>query len=236
VTAPFTIEPFLDVFAAYNAAIWPSQIVALVLGLIAVTALLRLWPIASRLIPAILALMWAVNGIGYHLLFFATINPAAPLFAAFFVAQAILFMASAMTPTGLRFQTGRDLRTLTGAGFIIYAMAIYPLIGIWAGHGLMKGPMFGVAPCPTTIFSIGMLIMARGRWVVWLAIIPILWSLFGLAAAWQLSIPEDIALPLAGAVLLIALALDASRRAPQDLHVGARRCAAPVANLRQDVP
>ena len=212
VTPPFTIEQFLGVFADYNAAIWPSQVVALVLGLIAIVALSRRWPIATRLIPAILALMWAVNGIGYHFLFFAAINPAAPLFAGFFVAQAILLAASAMSPTGLRFETGRDFRTVMGAGFIAYAMALYPVIGIWAGHGLMKGPMFGVAPCPTTIFTIGMLLMARGRRVAWLAIIPLLWSLIGLAAAWQLGIPEDVALPVAGAVLLMALVLDAFRR------------------------
>ncbi len=208
-TPPFTIEQFLGVFAVYNAAIWPVQIVATALGLVAIAALWQKWPIAARLIPAILALLWAVNGIGYHFLFFATINPAAPLFAIFFVAQAILFAASAMSPAGLRFEAGRDLRTLLGAGFITYAMVVYPIFGIWAGHGLMKGPMFGVAPCPTTIFTIGLLLMARGRWVAWLAIIPFLWSLIGLAAAWQLGITEDIALPVAGVALLIALGADA---------------------------
>lgn len=210
-TTPFTIEEFLGVFAAYNAAICPAQLVAFVLGVLAITALWRRWPIAARLIPAILALMWVVNGIGYHYLFFATINPAAPLFALFFVVQAVLFSVCALLPTALRFVTGRDVRTVFGAAILIYAIAVYPIIGLWAGHGLMKGPMFGVAPCPTTIFTIGMLMMARGPWVPWLAIIPFLWSLVGLAAAWQLSIPEDIALPVAGVVLLLALLIDAIR-------------------------
>jgi Family of unknown function (DUF6064) len=211
-TAPFSIEQFLAVFAVYNAAIWPVQIVAFVLGFIAIAALWRKWLIAARLIPAILALMWAVNGIGYHFLFFAKINPAAPLFAGFFVAQAILFAINAISPTALRLETGRDFRTMVGAGFIAYAMSIYPIIGNWAGHGLMKGPMFGVAPCPTTIFTIGMLLMARGRWVTWLAIIPVLWSLIGIAAAWQLGILEDIALPVAGVALLTALVVDTFQR------------------------
>lgn len=208
---PFTIEQFLGVFAAYNATIWPVQIVAFVLGLDAVTALWQNRRVASHLISAILALMWAWNGIGYHFLFFTAINPAATLFAAFFVAQAILFAISAMSSKGLRFETKRDARTLLGAGFIAFALVVYPILGIWAGHGLTKGPMFGVAPCPTTIFTIGMLLLARGRWVVWLSIIPILWSLVGLAAAWQLGIPEDSALPVAGVILLVALAVDARR-------------------------
>lgn len=211
-TAPFTIERFLGVFAAYNAAIWPTQIAAFVLGLVAVAALWRKWPIAARLIPSILALMWAVNGIGYHFLFFAEINPAASLFAAFFVAQAVLFAASAISATGMRFETGRDFRTAAGAAFITYAMVVYPVFGFWAGHGLMKGPMFGVAPCPTTIFTIGMLLMARAGWVGWLSVIPFLWSLVGLAASLQLGMLEDVALPLAGATLLIMVALNRVRR------------------------
>jgi hypothetical protein len=211
-TAPFTSEQFLGVFAAYNAAIWPAQIVIFILGLMAVTALWRKWPIAPRLIPAILALMWAVNGIGYHFLYFATINPAALLFAAFFVAQAAMLAVSAAATTGIRFVTGRELRTGFGAAFVAYAIAVYPIIGNWAGHGLMKGPMFGVAPCPTAIFTIGMLLMARGRWVVWLAIIPLLWSMVGFAAAVQLGMTEDLLLPLAGAALLISLALNQVRR------------------------
>jgi hypothetical protein len=212
VSPPFTIDQFLGVFAAYNAAIWPVQIVAAVLGLTAVVALWRRWQIASWLIPAILALMWALNGIGYHFMFFAAINPAAPLFAAFFVAQAILFAIGAIPATGMRFETGHDFRTRIGAGFIAYAMVVYPIIGIWAGHGLMKGPMFGVAPCPTTIFTIGILLMARGRSVAWLAIIPVLWSLVGLAAALQLGMLEDLALALAGAAIVVVRS--PARRAP----------------------
>jgi Family of unknown function (DUF6064) len=221
VTTPFTIEQFLGVFVAYNSAIWPAQILAYVLGLAAVAALWGRWPIASQLIPAILVLLWAMNGIGYHYLFFTTINPAATLFAGLFLIQAILFAASAVSAKVMRFETGRDFRSFAGASFIIYAMLVYPILGIWAGHGLMKGPVFGVAPCPTTIFTIGMLLLARGRWVAWLAIIPFLWSLVGLAAALQLGIPEDWGLPVAGLALILVLGFDAhrawqNRRPPAD--------------------
>ncbi len=36
---PFTLEQFLNVFATYNKAIWPAQILAYVLGAVAVAAL-----------------------------------------------------------------------------------------------------------------------------------------------------------------------------------------------------
>ena len=210
-TAPFTIEQFLGVFAAYNYAIWPIQILACGLGLIAVSALWFRTTLAAQLILSILALMWAVNGVGYHFLFFAEINPLAKGFAAFFVLQSILFAVCVLVPSDLRFEMRRNFRSAAALSFIVYALLIYELLGCWAGHGLMAGPLFGVAPCPTTIFTIGMLLLARGGWVVWLSIIPLLWSLVGLAAALQLGIPEDFGLPVAGFGLVSALIIEKYR-------------------------
>ena len=121
--------------------------------------------------------LWAFTGIGYHLAFFARINPLAPVFAGFFVVQAILFLVAAIRPGDLRLSTALALPSVLGLAIIFYAMAVYPVLGSWAGHGGMAGPMFGLAPCPTTIFTLGLLMIARGRWVVWLSIIPVLWSL-----------------------------------------------------------
>ena len=216
---PFTVEEFLSVFAAYNAAIWPLHIAAYALGAVALVALFTAEKGIVRLALASLAILWAFTGIGYHLVFFARINPIAQVFAGLFVLQSILFLASAVRPGDLRLHLGRDLRSAAGFLTILYAVVIYPVLGIWAGHGLMAGPMFGVAPCPTTIFTIGMLLIARGHWVIWLSIIPFLWSLIGLAAAIQLGIPEDLAMPVAGIVLAGALGLQAWRKrtSPTDM-------------------
>ncbi len=202
---PFTVAQFLGVFVDYNAAIWPLQIVAYGLGVLAVVGLWLSGTLAIQVILAVLAFMWAVNGVGYHFLFFAEITPLARVFAAFFVLQSILFATSIMVPNDLRFETRPSFRSAAGLFFIVYAMLFYELLGYWAGHGLMAGPLFGVAPCPTTIFTIGMLLLARGKWVALLSIIPLLWSLIGLAAAIQLGIPEDAGLPAAGIALAIAL-------------------------------
>lgn len=209
---PFTISDFLAVFAAYNAAIWPFHLVAYGLGLMVLTAVARPRPDAVRLAFAALAILWVFTGIGYHLMFFATINPIAPAFAAFFVLQGILLLASAIRPGDLRLELEHDLPSIAGLVTIAYALAIYPVLGIWAGHGLMAGPMFGVAPCPTTIFTLGVLMIARGTWVIWLSVIPIMWSLIGLAAAIQLGIPEDMAMPVAGMFLAGTLGARAWRR------------------------
>lgn len=220
---PFTIEAFLAVFAAYNAAIWPFQIVAYGFAMVAFSAIFFPQKHLRQFAFAALAVLWAFTGIGYHYLFFTTINPLAPVFAAFFVLQAVLFSASAIRPGDLTLQIGRDFRTAAGLITIIYALLIYPISGIWAGHGLMMGPMFGVAPCPTTIFTIGILLLARGRWVVWLSIIPFLWSLIGLAAAVQLGIPEDLAMPVAGAILAAVLVAQTWRNRHSEIDMASHR-------------
>lgn len=211
-SAPFSIEQFFDVFASYNAAIWPAQLAAYFLGLAVVASLALKRLHAPRFILSALALMWLWNGIGYHLLFFAEINPAATVFAGVFIVQAMLLAGCALAPGGLTFRVGRDFRSMAGLAFIIYAMIIYPVLGCWADHGFTSGPMFGVAPCPTTIFTIGLLLLARGRLVYLLSIVPFLWSLVGLAAALQLGMLEDLALPIASIVLAVVLATDFRRR------------------------
>jgi Family of unknown function (DUF6064) len=211
VSPPFTIEQFLGVFVAYNAAIWPTQIAAYCLGLVAIAALWLSGARASRLILMILALMWAQNGIGYQFLFFSVINPAANLFAGLFILQALLFALAMFSGPRIVFEPRGNFRSFAGFAFITYAMLIYPVLGVWAGHGFIAGPMFGVAPCPTTIFTIGMLLLARGTWTIWLSIIPLLWSLIGLAAALQLGILEDLGLAVAGAVLMAVLSAELFR-------------------------
>jgi hypothetical protein len=65
--------------------------------------------------------------------------------------------------------------------------------------------VFGVTPCPTTIFTWGMLLLVQGRTPLHLTAIPLLWSLIGGSAAWLLAVPEDASLPLAAFVALALL-------------------------------
>jgi hypothetical protein len=88
VNLPFTVPEFFEVFARYNQAVWPIQIMFVV---IAVVAAIAVWaqPVRySRVVLLILAALWAWIGVVYHAMFFRSINPAAALFAALFIAQA----------------------------------------------------------------------------------------------------------------------------------------------------
>ena len=195
---PFTAEVFFSVFEQYNRAIWPAQIVAYGLGLVVVLLTLRPVPGGNKVIGALLAAAWAWIGVVYHLMHFAAIDVAAPAFGAVFIVQALLFAWTGAIGGKIAFRFRADVFGWTGLGFVFFAMAVYPLIGWLAGHGWPRAPLFGIAPCPTTIFTMGVLMLTEGRTPLRLVAIPVLWSLIGGTAAWLLEVPEDFALLLVG--------------------------------------
>lgn len=195
----FTVEQFLDVFEKYNEALWPLQIVAYVVGIALVGLALTKWKRASAVIFGALAVMWAGMAVGYMWLYFADINPAAKLFGALFLAQAVLLAIAAVRERGAAYGGRRDWRTWVGLGLIAYGMVVYPLLGLALGHTYPRAPMFGLVPCPTTIFTFGMLLLAARpkRLLLWL---PLVWSVIGFYAALKFGIREDIGLLIAGIV------------------------------------
>ena len=73
----------------------------------------------------------------------------------------------------------------------------WPLADL-SGHGWPSLRVAGLAPDPTAAFTLGLLLLTRGRTPVHLAVIPLLWIVVAGATAWILAIPQDLALPLAG--------------------------------------
>lgn len=209
---PFAHEQFFEVFRTYNGAIWPAQVVAYLVGIVAVVALARPGRGAGQLVSAILALMWLWVGLGYHIGYFAPANPVAYAFGALFIVQAMLFVRAGVIGDRLSFRFALGVLSLLGVAFVFYAMVIYEMLGLVAGHGLMKGPLFGVAPCPTAIFTFGVLMMAQNPVPWWLLPIPVLWALIGTSAAVTLGVAEDFGLPVAAIFAVLSFALASRHR------------------------
>ncbi len=191
VVLPFTQDQFRAVFVSYNTAIWPIQIGAYLLGGIALALLFGKSHGADRAIAGILAAMWLWTGLAYHALFFHPINQAAYLFAALFIFQGGYLIYAGVYHDQIRFSPGRGLATWAGCLFIIYAAILYPLIGLSTGHVYPEIPMFGVTPCPVTIFTFGLLLLTAPPVSGWLLVIPSVWSLIGGSAAILLHVPQD---------------------------------------------
>jgi hypothetical protein len=195
---PFTTEQFLGVFERYNLAIWPLQIVAYALGLVAVALALRPVGPSDRIIGAILACFWLWMGAVYHLAYFSAINAAAIILSALFIAQAVLWLFVGVVRPRLAFRASFGAPSMLGGLLILYSMVAYPIIGTLLGHGYPQSPSFGMAPCPTTIFTFGLLLWTRARPPTYVLAIPLIWSVIEFGAALSLGIREDIALPIAG--------------------------------------
>jgi hypothetical protein len=198
---PFTHAQFFELFGAYNQAIWPAQIAAYALGVGCVLAARSSAPRAGFIWPASLALLWGWTGAAYHIVFFATINPAAIAFGALFLAQAALFLW--FTPRLSVAPAERGAAALVGWIMIAYAMAIYPLLNAWLGHAYPRAPSFGVTPCPLVIFTFGVLLLKQQRTPWLLLAAPLAWSVIGGSAAVLLRVAADWALPAAGLLMAI---------------------------------
>lgn len=207
---PFSRDQFFGVFEAYNEVTWPAPVVAYAIGIVVAVPLLarrRTLPAAAHAFATLgLALMWAWTVVVYHGLFFSEINPAAIAFAALFVIQSGLFVTAARS---MRFGTTNLTDTVVANVFIVYALILYPAIGYWTGHTYPATPVFGITPCPVTIFTFGLLLQTEGRPPWFLVAIPALWSLIGGSAAFLLDVAQDWALLLSG---FVALAVFAIRR------------------------
>ncbi len=194
---PFTVEQFLDVFAKYNNAIWPMQVLLNLVALVMVYLSVRHYSFSNRTISIMLGCLWLWMGLVYHITFFASINPVAYGFGALCVIQGLLFIWVGIRNNNF-YKATLGWRQSVGSIFIVYALLVYPFLGMKLGHLFPSAPTFG-APCPTTIFTFGILLWTTKlpRYVV---LIPLLWSFIGFTAAMKLGIYEDAGLLIAGII------------------------------------
>jgi len=143
-------------------------------------------------------------GIVYHLVFFTAINNAAYLFGAMFVLQGILFLVTGVFQSKLSFKFRFDIYGISGIALIIFALVFYPMLGNYLGHVYPSSPTFGL-PCPTTIFTFGILLMSDRKCPAVIMVIPFLWSVIGFFAAFSFGVIEDTGLLIAGLLTLTLL-------------------------------
>ena len=208
---PFTAEILFSSFEQYNRALWPLPIVAPALALAIVLLTLRPVRHGDRAIGAFVALGWLWTGVGYHFLRFAAIDFAAPVYGVLFVLQGLLFAWTGVVRGRLAFRFTGDLFGWVGLALTIASALVWPLADGLLGDGWPSVRVVGLAPGPTAAFTLGMLLLTAGRTPLHLALIPLLWTLIAGAAAWVLTIPQDLALSAAG-VAAFALILWKNRR------------------------
>jgi hypothetical protein len=201
---PFTVEQFNGVFRDYNVAVWPMQWILVTLAMVAIVAVLRPRPGSGVVVSAILGLLWAWTALAYHLAYFSRISLAAYGFAAVFAVGAIVFVWQGVVRRRLAFRWTPGPRATAGTVLIAFALVVYPVWSAYAGHPYPTTTTFGL-PCPTTIFTIGVLCFALPPTPRSPLIVPILWCAVGAQAVFLLGVWPDLGLIAAGAVGLALL-------------------------------
>ena len=154
----FSPRTYYRLFDLYNADLWPAHVLALAIGLAILALMVRggddRWSrVAGGLLGA--CCLW----VAWAFLFnrYATINWSATWFGGLFVVQAVL-LALAGAAGGV--ESGSRLRRLGAVALFTFALLIQPLIGPLMGRPWTQAEVFGMAPDPTALGTLGFALLA----------------------------------------------------------------------------
>jgi hypothetical protein len=208
----FSPRTYYRVIEIYNRAVWPAQIMAVGLGGI-IVALLRsgaAW--SGQSISVILMACWFWVAWAYFLEHYSSINWAAPYFAGGFVVQGVLLLFAGLA-NGRRVQLRAGLPGAAGLAIFLFALLVHPVVGRMLGRPWTQAEVFGIAPDPTSIATLGIVIGTDVRLASWLLPIPLVWCAISAATLWTMGSPDAL-VPLATAcVCLFLVGLDRLRNA-----------------------
>ena len=156
----------------------------------------------GRAVAAILAACWVWVAWGFHFQRYATINWAATWFAAAFAIEAALLAWTGAIRGRLQLDASNRTLRRAGAGMVLFALVVQPLIGPLAGRDWVQAELFGLAPDPTAAATLGALLLAAGpvRWE--LLLVPLAWCAVTGATLWAMRAPDALVMPLAGLAVL----------------------------------
>lgn len=187
---PFTTDQFFGVFERYNSAVFPSQIIIIILGFLGLFLLHTGYSRKNKFIGIFLGFLWLWTGIVYHIAFFSEINPIANVFGVVFILQAGLLLYTSLMKENLHFSGHFRLKDFLGYFFILFGLMIYPLIGYVLEGSYLRIISLGL-PCPTTILTFGYFMITQKEFPKYLLIIPSLWAVVGISAAVNFGVYQD---------------------------------------------
>jgi Family of unknown function (DUF6064) len=198
----FSPRVYWRLFESHNAALWPLHVITLAAGLIILLFVARR-PGMGRWVSLILAVLWIFVGWSFLWNRYATINWAAVYVAPAFIVEGVLLLVASLL-TGLAFDRRRPSDWI---GYLILGFALVgqPLLAPLQGRGWTSSEVFGIAPDPTAMATLGVLLLARGRLLPWLLPIPALWCLLSGMTLQTMQEPQAWAPYAALALAAIAL-------------------------------
>jgi hypothetical protein len=89
-----------------------------------------------------------------------------------------------------------------GLCIFVFALFAWPLVGRPLGRPWLQAEIFGIAPDPTVVSTLGVLIAAdRTHWE--LLVVPLLWCAISGATLWTMQSPDALLAPAAALLALV---------------------------------
>jgi hypothetical protein len=189
----FSARTYFRLVELYNRDTWPLHLLAAVAGAALVLCARRADARGGRIAAVLLGLCWLWVAWAFHAARYATINTAAPYFAAGFALQgALLLLAGHLPPE----------RDRAGLVLLLLALLGFPLLAPLSGRPWSQAEVFGMAPDPTVAVTLALLALApRASWVLWP--VPMLWSAISGATLWTMQVQYAWVLPLLALLALL---------------------------------
>lgn len=214
----FSAHTYYRLFALYNREIWPAQIVAIGLGIVVLLCLQRAGARQGKVVAAILAACWLWVAWAFQMERYATIHWAARYFALGFAVEALLLIWIGVIRGQLSF--GQSAKAIRLAGFylFLFALAVQPLIGLAIGRPWLQAEIFGIAPDPTVVATLAILLPVSGRMRWLLLCIPIIWCVISGATLWAMGSADALLMPLIALLALLLVAGPARSSSARHIH------------------
>ena len=201
----FAPRTYYRMLERHNEAVWPGQIISVGMGLGILALLPRPSLRRGAIIAVAMGILWAWIAWSFLWTRYAGISWAMKYIVPLFVVESLLLLWTGIVRRQLSFQLRSDIRGVLGVGLFALAVILYPIMAAIFGRPLQQAEVFGIAPDPTVIATLGLLLLADGGRPWPLLVIPTLWCLITGATLWALQSPETF-VTLGAAILGVAAA------------------------------
>ena len=205
------VEEFFDLFGSYN------EMYVIVIGLTYILAIISLLMVfrkseySNRIISLTLTFLWLWIGIVFGIIVFGPTPTVMAgiemtgiwyLFGGIFAIHGIILLYFGVIKNSASYSWEPGHRHYIGLLIIVFGLVIYPFVGVLTGRVFPEYPVFGIAPCPVTLFTIGLLLWSDAKPSLPLMVIPTFWALMGIVPVLFYGVYADIGTILAGIVAL----------------------------------
>ena len=183
----FSPRTYYRMVERHNEAVWPAQLLTMALGVGILGGLRKPSTTQGRIIAGILALLWIWTAWAFLLHRYATINWAIKYVVPFYVLEALLLIWWGVIGAKLSFWVKSEASGRLGTALFVLSLLLYPALAAIFGRPWRQAEVFGIAPDPTVIATVGLLLLTNSRFRWGLLPVPILWCGIAAATLWAMS-------------------------------------------------